>query len=167
MCVIQAAHFSQVLDFYTFHFYLTITLKTYQKCSYNWNSPLWFDVGARSDVILGGEHKLVVKHPLWLVVQHSGGVQLYHLVVLRSQVMARALQVSDLFTARREKRVRQTEQTNTYTTFFGASFISVCNLTLQNHVNFISKLLLLTEKQHDAKTKLFVTRRHFSLHYKY
>lgn len=34
VCNISSPFF-QVLDFYIFHFYLTITLKTYQKCSYN------------------------------------------------------------------------------------------------------------------------------------
>ncbi len=69
----------------------------------NSNLPLWFDVSARADVILGGEHKLVVKHPLRLVVQHSGRVQLHDLVVLHSEVMAGALQVSDLFTPQGEE----------------------------------------------------------------
>lgn len=77
-----------------------------KKQSYSWNLPLRFDVSARADVILGGEHKLVVKHPLRLVVQHSGGVQLYDLVVFHRQVVARALQVSDLFTPQREKTVK-------------------------------------------------------------
>lgn len=62
-----------------------------------WNSPLGFDVCAGADVILGGEHKLVVKYPLRFVVQHGGGVQLYDLVVLHGQVVACALQVSNLF----------------------------------------------------------------------
>lgn len=60
------------------------------------NSPLWSDAGARADVVLGGEHKLVVEHPVRLVVQHSGGVQLDHLVVLHRQVLACALQVRHL-----------------------------------------------------------------------
>ena len=58
--------------------------------------PFWFDVCTRADVVLGCEHKLVVEHPLRLVIQDGGGVQLHHLVVLHCQVVARALQVSDL-----------------------------------------------------------------------
>ena len=58
--------------------------------------PLRLDVGAGADVVLGGQHKLVVQHPLRLVVEHCGRVQLHHLVVLHCQVVARALQVSDL-----------------------------------------------------------------------
>lgn len=63
-----------------------------------WNSPLRLDVRARTDVVFGGEDELVIEHPLRFVVQHSGGVQLHHLVVLCRQVMAGALKVSNLFT---------------------------------------------------------------------
>lgn len=95
-------------------------------CS-NWNLPLWFDVSACADVILGSQHKLIVKHPLRLVVQHSGWVQLYDLVVLHRQVMACALQVSDLFAPTREKRViasyKHTEKDRkNYHTFISAKF---------------------------------------------
>lgn len=74
------------------------------------NAPLWFDVGARADVILGGEHKLVVQHPLGLVVQHGGRVQLHHLVVLHGQVMACALQMSNLLSQRGDKKWKNPTQ---------------------------------------------------------
>lgn len=35
--------------------------------------PLWFDVGAGADVVLGGQHKLIVYHQLRLVVAHRTG----------------------------------------------------------------------------------------------
>ena len=53
--------------------------------------PFWFDVCTRADVVLGCEDELVVEHPLGLVVQDGGGVQLHHLVVLHGEVMTRAL----------------------------------------------------------------------------
>lgn len=65
--------------------------------------PLWFDVGAGADVVLGGQHKLIVHHPLRLVVQHSGGVQLDHLVVLHSQVVACTLQMGYLSITYRDR----------------------------------------------------------------
>lgn len=58
--------------------------------------PLWFDVGARADVVLGGEHELVVENPLGLVVQNCRGVELDNLVVLHRQVMPCTLQVGYL-----------------------------------------------------------------------
>src|SRR4029434_1443096 len=72
------------------------------------HSPLWFDVGARADVVLGGEHKLVVEDPLWLVVQHRRGMKLHHLVVLHRQVVTRLLQ-------RRHLRKQQRDQTRALT----------------------------------------------------
>ena len=54
------------------------------------------DVRDGADVVFGGEHELVVEHPLGLVVEAGGGVQLDHLVVLARQVVARPLQVRHL-----------------------------------------------------------------------
>lgn len=33
------------------------------------NVPFRFDIRAGANVVLGGEDKLIVEHPLWLVVQ--------------------------------------------------------------------------------------------------
>ena len=41
--------------------------------------PLCFDIGAGSDVVLAGQHKLVVQNPLWLVVEARARVELYNL----------------------------------------------------------------------------------------
>src|SRR4029434_2515096 len=76
------------------------------------HSPLWFDVGARADVVLGGAHKLVVEDPLWLVVQHRRGMKLHHLVVLHRQVVTRPLQVSHL---RTPQSVNTRAHTHTHT----------------------------------------------------
>lgn len=60
--------------------------------------PFGFYVSAGADVVLGGQHKLVVENPLGLVVQYGGRVQLDHLVVLHCEIVAGALQVSNLIT---------------------------------------------------------------------
>ncbi len=60
--------------------------------------PFGFDISAGADVVLGGQHKLVIENPLGLVVQYGGRVQLDHLVVLHRQIVAGALQVSNLIT---------------------------------------------------------------------
>ncbi|MPC14100.1 hypothetical protein E2C01_006852 [Portunus trituberculatus] len=46
-----------------------------------------------SDVILGGEDKLIVQNPLWFVVKAGGGMQLDHLVIFNGHVVASALQM--------------------------------------------------------------------------
>ena len=46
------------------------------------DEPLWFDVSASSDVILGSQHKLIVEHPLWLVVQACARMKLNNLAVV-------------------------------------------------------------------------------------
>jgi len=48
----------------------------------NPDEPLRLDVGAGPDVVLGGQHKLVVQNPFRLVVETGGGVKLDHLVIL-------------------------------------------------------------------------------------
>jgi len=58
--------------------------------------PLWLDVGDSTDVVLGGEHKFIVQHPFWFVVEHGGWVELNHLVVLHCEVVASPLQVGHL-----------------------------------------------------------------------
>lgn len=58
--------------------------------------PLWFDVCASADVVFGGEHKFVVKNPLWLVVQNCRWVQLDHLVVFDCEVMTCTFQMGHL-----------------------------------------------------------------------
>ena len=58
--------------------------------------PLWFDIGHRPYIVLGGQHKLGVQHPLGLVIQTRGGMDLYDLVVLDRQVVASALQMGNL-----------------------------------------------------------------------
>lgn len=60
--------------------------------------PFGFDISAGADVVLGGQHKLVIENPLGLVVQYGGRVQLDHLVVLHREIVAGALQVSNLIT---------------------------------------------------------------------
>lgn len=60
------------------------------------NIPLWLDVCTSANVVFGGENEFVVEHPLRFVVQDCRRVQLDHLVVLYSQVMTRALQMSHL-----------------------------------------------------------------------
>lgn len=44
--------------------------------------PFGFDISAGADVVLCGQHELVVENPLGLMVQYGGRVQLDHLVVL-------------------------------------------------------------------------------------
>mmetsp|Transcript_33474 Transcript_33474/g.99610 ORF Transcript_33474/g.99610 Transcript_33474/m.99610 type:complete len:386 (+) Transcript_33474:87-1244(+) len=60
------------------------------------DQPIALDVGHHPDVVLGGEHKLVVHAPLGLVLQHGGRVQRDHLVVLDGEVVAGALEVRHL-----------------------------------------------------------------------
>ena len=54
---------------------------------------LTLDVCDGADVVFGGEHELVVEHPVGLVVEAGGRVQLDHLVVLAGQVVAGPLQM--------------------------------------------------------------------------
>ena len=58
--------------------------------------PLWFDVCASADVVFGGEHEFVVKHPLRFVVQDCRWVKLDYLVVFDCEVMTCAFQMSHL-----------------------------------------------------------------------
>lgn len=58
--------------------------------------PLWLDVCASADVVLCGEDKFIVEHPLGLVIQDRRWVQLDHLVVFDCEVMACAFQMSHL-----------------------------------------------------------------------
>ncbi len=60
--------------------------------------PFGLDISAGADVVLGGQHKLVIENPLGLVVQYGGRVQLDHLVVLHREIVSGALQVSNLIT---------------------------------------------------------------------
>lgn len=60
--------------------------------------PFGFYISAGADVVLGGQHKLIVENPLRLVVQYGRRVQLDHLVVLHCEIVAGALQVSNLIT---------------------------------------------------------------------
>ena len=46
---------------------------------YNHYSPISLDVSAGSNVVLRGQDKLIVQHPLRLVVQTSRWMQLYNL----------------------------------------------------------------------------------------
>ena len=46
---------------------------------YNHYSPISLDVSAGSNVVLCGQDKLIVQHPLRLVVQTSRWMQLYNL----------------------------------------------------------------------------------------
>ena len=62
----------------------------------NGNLPFSLDVSDRPNIVLGGEHKLVVEHPLRFVVKAGGRVQLHDLVVFRRQVVARPLKVGNL-----------------------------------------------------------------------
>lgn len=104
-CICREYSFPVVMDLLSTFWPDSVTCSTIStKHSFKLNPPFWFDVSARADVVLAGEHKLIVKHPLRLVVQHSGWVQLHHLVVLHGQVMSGALQVSDLFTPQEERR---------------------------------------------------------------
>ena len=43
------------------------------------NEPLWFDIRACSDIILGGQHKLIVENPFWLVVKTCARMKLDNL----------------------------------------------------------------------------------------
>lgn len=64
--------------------------------------PLRFDICTGANVVLGGQHKFVVQHPLRLVVQYSGRVQLDHLVVLHCQIVPCTLQVGHLITQKQQ-----------------------------------------------------------------
>ena len=67
--------------------------------------PVWFDVCDGSDVVLSGEHELVVQNPLGFVVQTRGRMELYDLVVLYRQVVSRPLQMCDLSTREKNQEV--------------------------------------------------------------
>ena len=54
-------------------------------------APVWFDVCDGSDVVLSGEHELVVQNPLRFVIQTRGRMELDDLVVLHRQVVSRPL----------------------------------------------------------------------------
>ena len=60
------------------------------------DSPLGFDFSDGPDVVLGGKHELVVKHPLRLVIKGGGWMELHCLVILHQQVVACAFQVGNL-----------------------------------------------------------------------
>ena len=62
----------------------------------DFDEPVGLDVRHRPNVILRGQHELVVEDPLRFVVQTGGRVQLNHLVILHGQVMTSALQMSHL-----------------------------------------------------------------------
>jgi len=64
------------------------------RCKFD--QPFSLDVCHCSDVVLRSQHKLVIKHPLWLVVKTRRRMKLDNLVVLYSQVMTSALEVSYL-----------------------------------------------------------------------
>ena len=42
-------------------------------------TPFSFDIGASSNVVLGGEHKLVIQNPFRFVIQAGWRMQLYNL----------------------------------------------------------------------------------------
>lgn len=74
------------------------------------------------------------------MVQHSGGVQLYDLVVLHRQVMAGAFQVSDLLasTGREEGhtlKFSSLESKERKRQFIAVLFNSCCYATYFNHTN--------------------------------
>lgn len=85
------------------HFFLSL-LQKYLLSANNaqtnsaFSLPFGFYISAGADVVLGGQHKLIVENPLGLVVQYGGRVQLDHLVVLHCEIVAGALQVSNLIT---------------------------------------------------------------------
>lgn len=79
-----------------------------------WYVPLGLDVGDGTNVVLGGQYELVVQHPLRLVVQTGGGVELDHLAVLHCQVVTRPLQVGNLGTG--SNRSQSISTTHTMTT---------------------------------------------------
>lgn len=83
----------------TFQLPLSLALREVAHLVVLWSDfhqPFGLYISAGADVVLGGQHKLVVKHPLGLVVQNGGRVQLDHLVVLHCEIVAGALQVSNL-----------------------------------------------------------------------
>ena len=43
------------------------------------DSPVSLDVSTCSNVVLGSQDKFIVQHPLWLVIQACGWMQLYNL----------------------------------------------------------------------------------------
>lgn len=62
----------------------------------NLQKPFGFDFRHRPDVVLGGEHKLVVDGPLGFVGQHRRGMQEYGLIVLDGEITAVAFLVHHL-----------------------------------------------------------------------
>lgn len=74
---------------------MNLTLGTFVSTIFEY-IPLWLDVCASADVVLGGEDKFIVEHPLRLVVQDCGGMQLDHLVVFYCEVMTCTLQMCHL-----------------------------------------------------------------------
>ena len=67
-------YFSPVvtINYYCRYFTVYITF-------YNHDSPISLDISAGSNVVLCGQDKLIVQHPLRLVVQTSRWMQLYNL----------------------------------------------------------------------------------------
>ena len=47
-------------------------------------------------VVFGCEHKLIVEHPLWLVVKASAGMELDGLIVLHCQIVPTSFKMSHL-----------------------------------------------------------------------
>lgn len=84
------------------HRHLCICIKAHNTSIKIFSLPLRFDVCAGAYVVFGGQHKLIVEHPLGFVVQHSRGVQLDHLVVLHRQIVPCTLQVGHLITPQKQ-----------------------------------------------------------------
>lgn len=60
--------------------------------------PFRADFSAGTDVVLSSEHELVVQHPLGLMVQTRGWMDVHSLVVLHCQVEPTPLQMRHLQT---------------------------------------------------------------------
>ena len=60
------------------------------------DQPLGLHVRHCSDVVLGGQNKLVVENPLRLVIEAGGWVKLDDLVVLDGQIVASPLKMRHL-----------------------------------------------------------------------
>lgn len=58
--------------------------------------PFGFDIGNGANIVLCGEHELVVDDPFGLMIETGRRMQLHHLIVFNGKVMSRALQMSRL-----------------------------------------------------------------------
>ncbi len=74
------------------------------------NPSFPLNVDHSANVVLRRQHKLVVQHPLRLVLEDARGVEGHRLVVLDGEVEPRALQVSDLHSSNAQQSNRETER---------------------------------------------------------